>query len=83
MFRQLNNQNKGGEKASRKYPKCHSRKIQNGISEKSQLDRKTLSWRKHLSLESVFILRGISEKLKNRLKIWTTGDLSTEVLVQG
>jgi len=68
---------KGGEKASRKYPKCHSKKIQkNGISEKSQLDRKPLSWRKHLSLGSVFILQGISEILKNRLKIGTAGDIS-------
>jgi len=78
MLRKLNNQNKGGEKASRKYPKCHGKKIQkNGISEKIQLDRKTLSWRKHLSLGSVFILQGISEVLKNRLKMGTTGDITT------
>ena len=78
MLKQLQNKNRGGEKTSRKYPKCHSKKIQKkGISEKSQLDRKTLSWRKHLSLGSVFILQGISEILKNRLKIGTSGDIST------
>jgi len=78
VSRQTLKNRKGGEKASRKYPKCHSKKIQkNGISEKGQLNRKPISWRKHLSLGSVFILQGISERLKNRLKMGTSGDITT------
>jgi len=69
---------KGGEEASRECPECHSKKIRkDGMREKSQLDRKPLSWRKHLSSGSAFILQGISRILKNRLKVWTTGDVST------
>ena len=70
----------GGEKASREFPKCHSKNIQkNGNSIERKTDRKPLSWRKLISLVSVFILLGISEHLKNRLKIRTTGDISTAV----
>ena len=68
----------GGEKASREFPKCHSKNVQkNGNSIESKIDRKPLSWRKLISLVSVFILLSISENLKNRLKIRTTGDIST------
>jgi len=77
MLRQLNNQYKGGEKASRESPKCHSKNNEKkGNSEKIQLGRKPFSWRKHLSLGTVYVLQGISEILKNRLKIGTTGDIS-------
>ena len=76
VLTQLNNQQQGGEKARREFPKCPSKNNEKkGNSEKSQLDRKPFSWRKHLSLGSVFILQGISEKLKNRLKIGTSGDI--------
>jgi len=68
----------GGEKASREFPKCHSKNVQkNGNSIESKIDRKPLSWRKLISLVSAFILLSISENLKNRLKIRTTGDIST------
>jgi len=74
----VQNQKAGGEKASRNCPRCHSKKIwEDGIREKSQLDRKLLSWRKHLSSGSAFISQGISRIPKNRLKVWTTGDIST------
>jgi len=70
---------KGGEKASRECPSCHSKKIlKDEMSEKSQLDRKPLSWRKHLSSGIAFILQGISKILKNLLKVWTTGDITTK-----
>ena len=78
MLRQSNNQHKGGEKASREFPKCHSKnneKKEN--SEKIQLDRKPFSLRKHLSLGTVYVLQGISDILKSRLKIGTSGDIST------
>ena len=78
VLRQLNNQHKGGEKASREFPKCPSKNNEKkGNSEKSQLNRKPFSLRKHLSLRTVYVLQGISEILKSRLKIWTTGDIST------
>jgi len=68
----------GGEKASREFPKYHSKNVQkNGNSIESKIDRKPLSWRKLISLVSVFILLSISENLKNRLKIRTTGDIAT------
>jgi len=67
----------GGEKASRGFPKCHSKNVQkNENSIESKIDRKPLSWRKLISLISVFILLSISEHLKTRLKIRTTGDIS-------
>jgi len=67
----------GGEKASREFPKCHSKNVQkNGNSIESKIDRKPLSWRKLISLVNVFILLGISDNLKNRLRIRTTGDIS-------
>lgn len=81
MLRQLNNQHKGGEKASREFPKCHSKNNEKkGNSEKIQLDRKPFFWRKHLSLGTVYVLRGILEILKSRLKIGTSGDITTRLL---
>ena len=72
------NQQKGGEKASREFSKCHSKKIQKNVeNKKSQLDRKSRSGKKYLSLSSVFILQGISEILKNQLRVVTTGDIAT------
>ena len=65
----------GGEKASREFPKCHSKNVQkNGNNIESKINRKPLSWRKLISLASIFILPSISENLRNRLKIRTTGD---------
>lgn len=67
----------GGERASREFPKCLSKNVQkNGNSIESKIDRKPLSWRKLISLVSVFTLLRISENLKNRLKIRTTGDIT-------
>jgi len=72
----------GGEKASREFPKCHSKNVQkNGNSIESKIDRKPLSWRKLISLVSVFILPSISENLKNRLKMRTTGDITTPLWI--
>jgi len=82
MLRQLNNQHKGGEKASREFPKCHSKNNEKkGNIEKIQLERKPFSWRKHLSLGTVYVLHGISAILKNRLKIGTSGDITTNYLI--
>jgi len=68
----------GGEKTSREFPKCHSKNVEkNGNSIESRIDRKPLSWRKLISSVSVFILLSMSGNLKNRLKIRTTGDIST------
>jgi len=73
----VQNQKAGGEKASRNCPRCHSKKIwEDGIREKSQLDRKPRSWGKHLSSGNAFISQGISKIPKDRLKVWTTGDIS-------
>ena len=81
VLTQLNNQHKGGEKASREFPKCPSKNNEKeGNSEKIQLDRKPFSWRKHLSLGTVYVLQGISHILKSRLKIGTSGDVSSFVL---
>ena len=78
VLTQLNNQHKGGEKTSREFPKCPSKNNEKkGNSEESQLDRKPFSWRKHLSLGSVFILQGISKILENLLKVGTSGDISS------
>ena len=78
VLKHPNNQHQGGEKARREFPKCPSKNNEKkGNSEKSQLDRKPFSWRKHLSLGTIHVLQGISEILKSRLKIGTTGDIST------
>jgi hypothetical protein len=83
LLEHLSNKRIGGEKASRKCPRCHSKKIRKDeLREKSQLDRKPLSWRKHLSSGSAFILHGISRIVKNRLKVLTTGDISMSAWVQ-
>jgi hypothetical protein len=77
VLRQLNNQHTGGEKASREFPNCPSKNNEKkGNSEKSQLNRKPFSWRKHLSSGTVYVLYGISESLKSRLDIGTSGDIS-------
>jgi hypothetical protein len=78
VLKHPNNQHIGGEKASREFPKCPSKNNEKrGDNEKSQLDRKPFSWRKHLSLGTVYVLQGISEILKSRLKIGTTEDISS------
>ena len=82
VLSQLNNQHTGGEKASREFPKCPSKNIEKkGNSEKSRLNRKPFSWRKHLSLGTVYVLGGILEVLKSRLRIGTSGDISSGVRV--
>ena len=76
VLSQLNNQHIGGGKASRELPKCPSKNNEKkGNSEKSQLNRKPFSWRKHLSLGTVYVLDGISKILKSRLKIGTSGEV--------
>jgi hypothetical protein len=83
VLRQPNNQYEGGEEASREFAKCRSKNNENkGNSEKSQFYRRPFSWRKHLSLETVYFLQGISEILKSRLRIRTTGDISARGRVQ-
>ena len=78
VLKHPDNQHKGGEKASREFPKCPSKNNEKrGDNKKSQLDRKPFFWGKHLSLGTVYVLQGISEILKSRLKIWTTGDISS------
>lgn len=75
VLKHPNNQHIGGEKASRECPKCPSKNNKKkGNNEKSQLDRKPFSLGKYLSLGTVYFLQGISEILKSRLKIWTTGE---------
>jgi len=48
-------------KASREYPKRHSKR----------------KWRKHLSIRSNIVLMGISILSESRLRIVTSGDVST------
>jgi len=67
------NRYKGGVKASRNNPKYYSKQNQKEI----QSDKKLSFSRKHLSLETAYTSLGISENLKNLLKIWTSGDIST------
>ena len=71
----LHKQNRynGGVTASRNNPKCYSRQKLKEI----QLDRKLSFLRKHLSLESAYVLSGISKNLQNLLKIVTSGDITT------
>ena len=69
---------KGGVKASRNIPKCYSKQNQKEmLMENIQSAIKLSFSRKHLSLETSYISLGISENLKNLLKIWTSGDVST------
>ena len=63
----------GGEKASRNKPKSYSKQRK----KEAQQCRRTSFLRKHLSSETVYTQIGISENLKNLLKIWTSGDIST------
>jgi hypothetical protein len=65
----------GGEKASRNKPKSYSKQRK----KEAQQCRRTSFLRKHLSSETVYTQIGISENLKNLLKIWTSGDISTFV----
>ena len=75
LIKQLENL-KGGERASRKYLECHNKEIQkNG---KSQLHRKkAFLEEKPLSTGSTLTLQGILGSPNNRLKVGTTGDIST------
>jgi hypothetical protein len=61
---------KGGEKASRNNLKCYSKQ------KETRSDEKLFFSRKHLSLETAYISLGISENLKNLLKIGTSGVIS-------
>ena len=72
-LRQLTNTKTGGVIASRNNPKCYSKQNQKEI----QSGKKTSFSRKRLSLESSYHSLGISENLKNLLKIGTSGDVST------
>jgi hypothetical protein len=69
---------KGGEKASRNNPKCYSNQNQKErLIGNIQSARKLSFSRKHLYLETTYPSLGISENLKNLLKIGTSGDIST------
>ena len=71
------NRYKGGIKASRNNPKSYSKQSQKErLIIKPQSAREMSFSRKDLSLETVHISLGISEKLKNLLKIVTSGDIS-------
>ena len=75
---QLENKINGGVKASRNNSKCYSKQNQKEISSKNIQSVRNLSFsRKHLSLETAYTSLGISENLKNLLKIRTSGDIST------
>ena len=71
---------KGGGKASRKYFECYNKdKRENG---KNQLLRKKIFWEeKSLSLESTLIIQGILVNTNNRLNVWTTGDISSVLVL--
>lgn len=75
MIKQLESL-KGGERARRKCLECHNKEIWgNG---KSQLHReKTFLEEKALSSETTLTLSGILVSPNNRLKLWTTRDIST------
>jgi len=66
------NRYKGGVQASRNNPKCYSKLNKKEI----QPCRKMSFSRKTLSLESSYTSLGISENLKNLLKIGTSGDIT-------
>ena len=65
---------KGGEKASRNNPNCYSKQNQKEI----QPEKKLTFSRKNLSLETAYTSLGLSENLKNLLKIGTSGDVSSK-----
>ena len=71
----------GGVKASRKYPKCHNKEIcEKG---KSRLHRtKAFLEEKPLSSESTLISLGILVNPNNRLRIGTSGDVSSSDLLK-
>ena len=78
MLSQLTIKRKGGVKASRNNPKCYIKPNQKErLIEKIQSARKLSFSRKHLYLETTYPSLGISENLKNLLKIGTSGDIST------
>ena len=62
----------GGEKASRNNPKCYSKR---NLKEIRSIRKESFS-RKHLSSKAAYSLIGISENLKNLLKIGTSGDVA-------
>jgi len=73
---QLTIKRNGGEKASRNNPKCYSKQNQKETSLKNIQSSRNLPFsRKHLSLENTYSLSGISDNLKNLLKIRTSGDV--------
>ena len=77
-LRQLANKINGGGMASRNYPRCYSKQNQKErLIEKIQSARKLSFLRKHLSLETIYTLLGISENLKNLLSVRTSGEKST------
>jgi hypothetical protein len=65
----------GGEIASRNNPKCYREQ------KETRLDIKLSFLRKSLSLKLTYALLGISQKLKNLLIIWTSGDITTQVRI--
>ena len=65
MFMEWSQRSLKEVKASREYPKRHSKR----------------KWRKHLSIRRNTVLMGISILSKSRLKIVTSGDISTTLLV--
>ena len=66
------NSYKGGVKASRNNPKGYS------TQKEIQSEKKLSFSRKHLSFETAYTSLGILKNLKNLLKIWTSGDISTQ-----
>ena len=65
-------------KASRECPKCFSKRIRkNGLRVTKPIRKKIAFLEKHLSSGIGFTLQGISTASENRLKVWTTGDIST------
>ena len=71
MLIRLTKKRKGGVKASRNIPNCYSKQ------KEIQLCGDLSSPEKPLSLENPHSLLGISENMKNRLNIRTSGDINT------
>jgi len=75
------NRYKGGVKASRNNPKCYRKQNQKErLKIKPQSARELSFSRKALSLETAYISFGISENIKNLLRIGTSGDVATVLL---
>ena len=73
---QLTNKKTGGVKASRNNPKCYSK--QKEIQSVGDLSFPE----KPLSLENAHSSLGISENLKNLLKIRTSGDITSFYIIR-